>query len=58
MKLQVNENGSWRNLVTFDAKRRDEIVAAAKVFAQVLGADVKWCVVGDDGKREWLRFFV
>lgn len=54
MKLQLNTNGAWKHVVDFPAERREEILHATIVFARVLGSSIKWSIVHDDGKREWL----
>lgn len=52
--LQINTNGAWKNMLTFEPARRAEIMRALKVFAGVLGATTRWCLQHPDGKREWL----
>ena len=45
--IQVNENGSWRNVVTFDPvtpERSREVRAALGYLGRVLGPRVKWRV--------------
>lgn len=54
MKLQVNVAGSWRNVVDFDASRRDAVTGALPQLARALGGKARWCIVDDLGKREWL----
>ena len=55
MKLQVNTAGAWKDVVTFDALRTNDVVAALEPLAIVLGPEVKWCLVSDDNsKRNWL----
>jgi hypothetical protein len=54
--LQINTNGAWRNVLTFDPARRDEILAGLAALAGVLGDGARWCLLNqDDGKREWLH---
>ena len=55
MKLQVNTNGAWKNVVEFDAARRTEVIEALQVLRDALREDdPKWCLLSDSGKREWL----
>lgn len=53
--LQINNNGAWKNLTTFAADRREEVLSAVSVFAGVLGDNTRWCLLYPDGHREWLR---
>lgn len=53
--LQVNTSGSWRNVLTFDPARRDEILAGLAGLANTLGDSAKWCLHHPDSKREWLH---
>jgi hypothetical protein len=52
--LQINSNGAWRNVVGFEATHREDILLGLPGIAQVLGEGVKWCLLGEDGKRERL----
>lgn len=52
--LQINTSGAWKNMLTFEPARRAEVMRALKVFAGVLGASTRWCLLHPDGKREWL----
>lgn len=54
LMLQVNTSGSWRNFLSFEPERREEILGALAPLATIVGKDAKWCLVGVDGKREWL----
>lgn len=54
LTLQINTSGAWRNVCKFDPSRRDEVVAAAKVFGQVLGDGVSWGLLHPNGTRAWL----
>lgn len=54
MKLQVNTSGAWKNVCEFDASRRAEVVKALTALIHALGKVAKWCIVHDDGSREWL----
>lgn len=56
MTLQINSNGAWRNVVKFEAPKRDDVVAGLHGLAYALGEDVKWCLLLDDGKRDRLQF--
>lgn len=56
MKLQINTAGSWKNVVEFDARRKTEVVKAVENLAGVLGDSASWCILHDNGHREWLRF--
>lgn len=53
--LQVNTNGAWKSVASFDAARREDVIAGLSGLAQQLGESVTWCLLHDDGKREWLR---
>ena len=55
MILQVNTAGAWKNVAGFDSARKGEVVAAVNNLSGILGPRVKWCVVHDNGDREWLR---
>lgn len=52
--LQVNSTGAWRNVIEFDAVRRDNVVQALWVLSQALGG-ARFCLMHPDGKREWLK---
>jgi len=54
MTLQINTSGSWKTLLQFAPERRPEILRALGVFAGVLGDAARWCLLHEDGKREWL----
>jgi hypothetical protein len=55
VKLQLNTSGAWKNVAEFDEARRWEIVQAVKALDEAIGdGKPKWCLVHDDGKREWL----
>lgn len=54
MKLQVNQSGGWRKVVDFDAADRAKMIAALMLLAKLLPR-CKWCLVDDQGKREWLE---
>lgn len=55
MKLQINTSGAWRNVVDFQADRRDAVLRALPELARAVGDDnARWCVVDDAGKRDWL----
>lgn len=56
MKLQVNTSGAWKNVVEFDAARRDEVLKALRVLQSALGQTVRWSILHDNGlTREWLK---
>lgn len=61
MKLQMNTNGAWRNVVEFEPARRSEIRRAAAYLSAVLDGKCKFCIEQADpdgrsrGKREWIR---
>lgn len=55
MILQVNTSGAWRNVVEFDASDRPRMIAVLIPLAKLV-PNAKWCLVDDQGKREWLRF--
>lgn len=52
--LQINTNGSWKNMLTFAPEQRTKILRALRVFAYAIGDRVKWCLLHADGTREWL----
>lgn len=54
MKLQANQSGAWRNVADFDAARRDAVLRALPELARAIGDGCRWCIVDDQGKREWL----
>jgi hypothetical protein len=53
--LQINTAGAWKNLVQFDDAEREEVLTGLKGLAQALGDRASWCLLHDDGHREWLR---
>lgn len=53
--LQINTAGSWKHMLQFEPARRTEILQALGVFASVLGDTTRWCLLHQDGTREWLR---
>lgn len=57
MKLQINTSGAWRNVIEFDIQWRSALLEALVPFARELaktGTPATWCIVHDDGHREWL----
>lgn len=55
MKLQVNTSGAWKTVLDFPEHRREEVLEALSQLRLALREDdPKWCVVRDNGKREWL----
>ena len=54
MKLQVNTSGAWKNVLDFDKSRLDQVRKAIDVLAAAIGHTAKWCIVDDNGKRQWL----
>lgn len=56
MMLQINTAGAWKNVVTFDAARRAEVVKAVGNLAGILGDGARWCILHEGGRREWLSF--
>lgn len=54
MKLQVNTNGSWRNVVEFSADRAQEVEDAAASLSRAAGG-LKLAVIDDDGERRTLN---
>lgn len=53
--LQINDSGSWRTLLKFEHARREDVLGAMARFASVLGSSTTFCLLHDDGHREWLR---
>lgn len=53
MKLQINANGSWKNIVVFDAERAPMVEDAAASLARALGR-ANLAIVDDDGTRRYL----
>lgn len=55
MKIQVNQRGSWRNFVSFDAEGGDgrdrflQVGGAVEPLARVLGERTSWRITEDDG---------
>lgn len=57
MKLQVNTNGAWKDVGSFDKEREERVVDALRELNNALdGRLPKWCLVDDKGNREWLKF--
>lgn len=54
MKLQVNTAGAWRNVIEFTPAQALKVLQAVKILQTALGDRAKWCVLHDDGQREWL----
>ena len=54
MKLQINTSGSWKTVVEFDASRKAEVRRAVLILGEILGEDASWCIVDDNGKRQWI----
>jgi hypothetical protein len=55
MKLQVNQKGSWRDVVTFDDVRLIDVVQAVLSLQRAVGESAKWCIVDGVGNRDWLN---
>ncbi len=53
MKLQINTSGAWRNVADFDASDREGVVRAVGALSGLVKS--KWCMLHDDGKREWIE---
>lgn len=53
--LQINTAGAWKNVVQFDESQREGVLDGLKGLAQALGPKVTWCLVDENGKREWLH---
>lgn len=54
LTLQVNNAGAWKNVVAFDRARKPEVLGAVSRLAGVL-PDAKWCLLSEDGKRDWIK---
>ena len=54
MKLQINLNGSWKNVFEFDAKRANEIEDAAAALSRAAGG-LRLAVVDDDQTRRHIN---
>ena len=54
MKLQINTNGSWKNVIEFDAERSPMIEDAAASLSRAAGG-LKIAVVDDDGGHRHLN---
>jgi hypothetical protein len=52
--LQINTSGAWKNVMTFAPGRRAEVLRGLRLFAGILGPSAKWCLLREDGSREWL----
>lgn len=53
MKLQINENGSWRSITEFDSDRAPEVEDAAALLSRAAGG-LRLAVVDDNGERRYL----
>lgn len=53
MKIQVNINGAWRNVVEFPTDRAVEVRSAVIGMAAATTGWAAWSIVEDDGKRLW-----
>jgi hypothetical protein len=54
LRLQINMRGAWKDLLQFRPERRADMLRAAKLFGGILGGDIKWCIVAEDGRRQRL----
>lgn len=55
VKVQINTSGAWRDVLTFEAPRQAEVVAALAALAAAIEHRASFCLVHEGGKREWLR---
>jgi hypothetical protein len=53
-KLQVNQSGSWRNVLEFDADRATEVEDAAAMLSRAAGG-LQLAVVDHHGARRYLN---
>lgn len=54
MKLQINNNGAWKNVIDFAAERASEVEDAAATLSRAAGG-LRLAVVDDKGKRRHLN---
>lgn len=54
MKLQINTNGAWKNVVEFDPARANEVEDAAASLSRAVGG-LRFAVLDDDGTRRHLN---
>lgn len=50
VKLQINENGAWRNVCTFDRSKLITVAGSTCFLAMALGARPKWRIVDMDDR--------
>lgn len=53
MKLQINNKGSWKDVLEFDNVRAAEVEDAAASLSRAAGG-VKLAMLDDDGTRRYL----
>lgn len=49
MKLQINDSGGWRNVMSFDAEKEDRVRFAAQALASLGERNVKLRILDADG---------
>lgn len=55
MKLQINTNGAWRDVIEFQDDRKAEVMKAVDNLAGILGNSASWSVLHDGGRRELVK---
>lgn len=54
MKLQINTNGSWKNVFEFEAERQHEVEDAAASLSRAAGGQ-RFAVLEVDGTQRYLN---
>lgn len=53
--LQINTSGAWKNVLQFEPASRGRVLRGVDIFAGILESSATWCLLHEDGKREWLQ---
>jgi hypothetical protein len=53
LTLHINQAGSWRKAMVFDADRFEEVKAAAMPMARILASTTAWKILDAEGKERW-----
>ena len=51
MKLQLNESGSWRNVLTFNPEQRANVEDTAAMLVRAAGGSASLSILDDAGAR-------
>ena len=54
LRLQINTRGAWRDLLQFRPEHRADVLRATKLLGGILGDEIQWCMVQEDGRHQRL----